>query len=319
MNKITIKGTWLIAIPFACVIMFVALPQLQHVFGNFSERGSKHQGNIERLETLRQIEIPSAKDEAEIFRLETMIAAQEEALEKERYVYYKVGGILMVVLVTLVGVFGAHYHFQQKKQSDGNKTINFSYSNFFTDSIGQQISWEAVKSSGSNYLSGYLKPTQFGHKISPSYTMLFIGIGLCLIGVNQVLWTIVEYARFGEEPLSFMKVGGLFMTSGGFFLLIGFFFLVKMTASKVTIHQYDQKVQVGGKSLDFDQLHALQVLQKFMQGNRRGGYYCYELNLITRQGERYNLLNHGDKAYLLSDMVKLSEILKLPVWNNGVT
>ncbi len=49
-----------------------------------------------------------------------------------------------------------------------------------------------------------------------------------------------------------------------------------------------------------------------------GSYFSYELNLITQKGDRFNLLNHDDKQYLLSDMMKISKLLKVSVWNKNV-
>ncbi|WAC01977.1 hypothetical protein N7U66_19410 [Lacinutrix neustonica] len=79
-----------------------------------------------------------------------------------------------------------------------------------------------------------------------------------------------------------------------------------------------RNISIDGKILSFHQIYALQLLEKFVEGQSSGSYFSYELNLITKQGARHNLLNHGDKEYLLSDMVKLSRLFRVPVWNKGV-
>ena len=75
---------------------------------------------------------------------------------------------------------------------------------------------------------------------------------------------------------------------------------------------------VGGEIIPFQHAYALQLLEKFIPGKSSGGYFCYEANLVTKEGKRFNLLNHGDKQYLLSDAVKISKIFSIPVWNKNV-
>lgn len=137
------------------------------------------------------------------------------------------------------------------------------------------------------------------------------------MGLNYTVWSFIEHYKFSKEALTFMEGGKLFFTSGGVFMLIGFFFFLSK-GTKVVFHKQKRKMIIGGKILPFKDAYALQVLQKFIEGNSSGSYFCYELNLVTKDGERYNLLNHGDKQYLLSDMVKVSKLLKVPVWNKGV-
>ena len=137
------------------------------------------------------------------------------------------------------------------------------------------------------------------------------------MGLNYVAWSYIEFFEFSKEPLTFMQGGKMFFISGGPFVLIGVFLLFSFGA-KAFLNSQKRKVLVDGEIISFQQVYALQVLSKFIQGNKSGGYHCYEVNLVTQSGERYNLLNHGDKEYLLSDMVKISRFLKVPVWNNGV-
>ena len=138
------------------------------------------------------------------------------------------------------------------------------------------------------------------------------------MGLNYVAISFYEYYQIYNTPLTFMKGGKLFFTSGGPFLLIGLVLLF-IFSPKVFIHTRKRKIIIGGEIIQYQQVYALQVLEKFSSGgSSSGGYFSYELNLITNKGDRYNLLNHGDKMYLLSDMMKISKLLKVPVWNNGV-
>lgn len=308
MNKVSIKGGWPLAlIPIVCTLIFT-FPQLQKVFSILDVPGTGHQSNIQKLDSLKQIENPTFDVEFEMAQIEAL----EVQHEKQRYFRYQITGMMAILAVFLIGIVVFPYITKRKKLSSANRRIDFSYSNPYADPIGQYISEDAMLNSGTNFVTAYLKKTHFGHKITSSNYFKFIWCGVTLIGVNSVLWTVVEYIEQDKETLS------PFLAFGVSFMLVGLFFLFQSSSNKVIIDEQNQNIKVDGEVFHFSQLHALQILQKFVRGNRRGGLFCYELNLVTKQGERYNLLNHGDKTYLLSDMVKISKILKLPVWNVGV-
>ncbi|WP_428743664.1 hypothetical protein [Tenacibaculum sp.] len=317
MKKVSLNNTWFFAIIPIGIFIFVALPQLQNTYESFHKREMEMQQSMRELDSLQQLTNPTRKDLNNIKRLEISVPIHQLSIEKQRYIYYKTGGMLAVLAFMFIGMFGSSYWAQRKKKSSSNKQIEFSFGDFTTDAIGQHISWNALKGSGSNFLSERLRKTAFGYKITSSSYMKFVAWSFFLMGLNYVAWSFIEFFEFSKEPLTFMHGGKLFFTSGGSFLLVGGFLLTSFGATTY-INSQKRKVLVDGKTIPFQQLYALQVLSKFVEGNKSGGYYCYELNVVTQQGERYNLLNHGDKEYLLSDMVKISRLLKIPVWNRNV-
>lgn len=318
MKKVSLNNTWIFAIIPIGIFIFVALPQFQNMYESFHKRELEVQQNAQELDSLQQLTSPTRKDLNDIKRLEITVPIHQLSIGKQRYTYYKTGGMLAVLAFMFIGMFGSSYWAKRKKNSSSNKQIEFSFDDFTTDAIGQHISWDAVKGSGSNFLSERLRKTAFGYKITSSAYLKFVAWSFLLIGLNYVVWSYIEFFEFSKEPLTFMHGGKLFFISGGPFVLVGIFLLFSFGA-KAFLNSQKRKVLVGGEIIPFQQVYALQVLSKFVQGNKSGGYYCYEVNLVTQSGERHNLLNHGDKEYLLSDMVKISRFLKVPVWNNGVS
>ncbi|AZJ34259.1 hypothetical protein [Tenacibaculum singaporense] len=317
MKKVSLNSSWFFAIIPIGIFIFVALPQFQNMYESFHKREIEVQQSVRELDSLQQLTNPARRDLNNIKRLEISVPIQKLGIGRERYTYYKTGGMLAVLAFMFIGMFGSSYWAQRKKKSSSNKQIEFSFDDFTTDAIGQHISWSAVKGSGSNFLSERLRKTAFGYKITSSTYMKFMAWSFFLIGLNYVAWSYIEFFEFSKESLTFMQGGKMFFTSGGPFLLIGVFLLFSFGA-KALLNSKKRKVLVDGEIIPFQQVYALQVLSKFVEGNKSGGYYCYEVNLVTQKGERHNLLNHGDKEYLLSDMVKISRFLKVPVWNNGV-
>lgn len=67
----------------------------------------------------------------------------------------------------------------------------------------------------------------------------------------------------------------------------------------------------------FRQIGALQLLEKWVQGSGKNSasYLCYELNLVRKDGERVQVICHGDYKKLAEDAAALSEQLRVPLWD----
>jgi len=317
MKFLKVKLSWLFLLIPIGVLVFVIIPEAQIKYTTFNNKQIAFQQDVDRLDSLKRLAAPKKKDLYVIKKLETILPIHERVYQQELFLYYKTGGMLFVLVFMRVGMIGFSYISRKKKSSSKNKKIDFTFGNPEMDIIGQQIPWGALEESGSNFASEVLKKTINGYKItSSSFTKVFVWSFL-LIGLNYMVISFVEFYQIHDVPLTLMKGGKIFFTSGGIFLLIGLI-LVFMFSPKVYVNTQKRKVIVDGEILTFKQIYALQVLEKFIEGNSSGSYLSYELNIITHNGDRYNLLNHGDKDYMLSDMIKLSSLFKVPVWNRGV-
>lgn len=318
MNKIALKSSWLFLLIPLGIIFFVVVPELEKKYDRYNNNQITLQKDIYRLDSLKQEKKLSSKGKHLLKKLEITVPVHKKVYGNEQFLFYKTGGMLLVLAFMGIGMVLTSYISNRKKTSPKNKQIDFVFEDPTNDVIGQQISWDALENSASNFASEVYKKTAQGYKItSSSFTKIFAW-SFFLIGLNYVVISFYEYYHIYDIPLTFMKGGKLFFTSGGPFLLIGLVLLF-MFSPKVFIHTRKRKIIIGGEILQFQQVYALQILQKFSSGSgSSGGYFSYELNLITNKGIRYNLLNHGDKMYILSDMMKISKLLKVPVWNNGV-
>ncbi|KAB1160704.1 hypothetical protein F7018_02170 [Tenacibaculum aiptasiae] len=317
MKKFTFNSSWLFVLIPIGIVFFVVMPEIQKKYQAYNKQQTELHQEVIQLDSLRQLENPTRRDLNTISRLETTVRIKTLTYGKQRFLYYKLGGMLVVFLFMFGGMFISSFLVRRKKSSPNNKEIIFNFSDFTQDAIGQQISWEATEGSGSNFLSEHLKKTNKGYKISSSSYMKFVAWGFFLVGANFTLWSFVEFFEFSKEAMSFMQAGKIFFTTGGVFLLVGVFLLIS-TGAKAYFHTRKRKMVVGSEIIPFQHAYAIQVLEKFIPGKSSGGYFCYEANLVTNDGKRFNLLNHGDKQYLLSDTVKISKIFNVPVWNMNV-
>jgi hypothetical protein len=63
-----------------------------------------------------------------------------------------------------------------------------------------------------------------------------------------------------------------------------------------------------------EQIHALQLIAEHCSSNKCS-YYSYELNLVLKDGERINVVDHGNLNKIRDDANTLSKFLGKPVWN----
>ncbi|WP_141402430.1 hypothetical protein [Sediminicola luteus] len=316
MRKMNLNLGWLVVIIPLGLLIFVVFPEIQDKYEDYASRKATHEAKVVVLDSLLNLAQPSTRDLNEIRKLETQVRVHGIVLTKERFLGLKLGGMFVVFIFMFGGMFLSGIWLNRKKNAAQNRQITFHYEDPSSDAIGQAISWVAISSGGSNFLSERLKKTSRGFTIVSSSKMKFMAWGFFLVGLNWFVWGLVEWMQT-KGDIGFMDIGKLFFTSGGPFMLVGLF-LVLATGAKAYFYIRKRIMVVDAKKRSFQEAYALQVLQKFVAGNSSGGYYCYELNLVTDTGERINLLNHGDKDYLLSDMVMISRFLKVPVWNRGV-
>ena len=73
--------------------------------------------------------------------------------------------------------------------------------------------------------------------------------------------------------------------------------------------------------IDLADVYAIQLIKEYVPGSRgtdscSSPYYSYELNLVLKDGERMNVVDHGNLTRIRADAIQLGEFLgNLPVWD----
>lgn len=70
--------------------------------------------------------------------------------------------------------------------------------------------------------------------------------------------------------------------------------------------------------IPFPELSRLYILKKECRGSKGSRFFCYELNIVLKNGEQYNLLNHGSQKGILDDAEQLASALNLPYSQEGM-
>lgn len=195
----------------------------------------------------------------------------------------------------------------------------------FDDPLATSIRWTPVKRGGSNFRTHKFYSdgaNQVGFKATLG-AKLFSGLFM-VVGVGVALGITWSQLQEGVPILSvdvlFPVIFGLIFFGAGLFMfrsyskpivfdkMVGYFW---KGWKKPDRYRGNQKIP---GSIRLDDIYALQIVSEYIRGDKKN-YYSYELNLVTKDGQRHNVIDHGDRSDLVIDADKLSEFLVKPVWD----
>ena len=69
--------------------------------------------------------------------------------------------------------------------------------------------------------------------------------------------------------------------------------------------------------VEFAEIHAIQLLSEYCRssGKNSSSYYSYELNFVMHNGDRVNVVDHGNLSRIRQEAAQLADLLKLPIWD----
>lgn len=195
----------------------------------------------------------------------------------------------------------------------------------FDDPLATQIRWTPIKGGGSNFRT-HKYYSEGGNQAGFKATfgaMTFSGIFM-LAGLGISIGVPFGMVQDGESMIAlqtlFIVVFGLIFFGAGFFMfrsyskpvvfdkMVGYFW---KGWDKPERYKNNQNIE---GSIKISDIHALQIVSEYIRGDKKS-YYSYELNLVTRDGERHNVIDHGDRTDMIADANKLSDFLGIPVWD----
>jgi hypothetical protein len=151
--------------------------------------------------------------------------------------------------------------------------------------------------------------------ISGNYAYLRPTIGSMLfcfiyIVVGAFLITLATYIMITSGKLD------LAIFIGGFGVAIATFG-VTLIQPFLKRARFDRKKGIFDNGVDrnvkLEQILSLQVNNKVVKRKQALNYHCYELNMLTKNGRRINVLNHNSINQILIDAQLLKSFLKIEV------
>ena len=194
----------------------------------------------------------------------------------------------------------------------------------FRDPVAVHTHWYPAASGGTNFRTRCLKAISSDClAFKPSLGAMLFALIFGLIGGALFLFMLVVLILSGKpsaEILLPMLFGVLFAGGGGL--------IWRHMTKPIVFDRARGSFWVGHgaseQNLPLQQIHALQMVSEFCTSrsssfdddhSRSSSYYSYELNLILPNGQRINVIDHGNYNALREDAETLASFLKRPLWD----
>ncbi len=192
------------------------------------------------------------------------------------------------------------------------------------DPVALQTEWSPLKAGGASFCTRQLvqvSPHRYEFRATLGakafyLIFFFIGLGVSIISFSEInedgdIFT-ADVLFPGAFGLAFALIGGLMFYYG--------------TKPVVFDKQHDcfWKGKIPDDELlyataneflmPFREIHSIQLIAEHVSGNNNS-YYSYEMNLVSRNGVRTNVVDHGKLDQVREDAKTLAEFLDVPVWD----
>ncbi len=209
----------------------------------------------------------------------------------------------------------------QKIQHDVTKNLNTN--DPILQDLAKTVEWSPLAGGGANFKTSSLKtvsPTRLEVVKSKGgylFSSVFIGMGLIIPGI--IAFGIIREEGFSWVLLFLAFFALIFAGVGFLFLLLprprifdkteGWFWEGKKS---IKSEQYFLQLK---KSARLSEIAAIQIVPERLSG-KNSSYTSWEINLVSNDAKRLNVMDHGNKQSILDDAQKLGEFLDVPVWEN---
>lgn len=193
----------------------------------------------------------------------------------------------------------------------------------FGDPIAIQIDWTPAKGGGANFRTHKLvkvNSNRLEFRASIGAKVFYLIFLLAGIGaITNLSPSKLPPSGFSFNMALVFVIGLVFVIAGSCMLYFGtapivfdkqkgFFWKGRKTPDKV----------FGKKAVKYfaelEKIHALQIISEYCSGNK-SSYHSYELNLVLENGNRINVVDHGNQNKLQEDAETLAAFLEKPVWD----
>ena len=185
------------------------------------------------------------------------------------------------------------------------------------DPIARQVEWGPVVEGGNNYRTH----TRIDEALKIVYKPTFLAlVNIIFITGFLVFFFFDLYNESASQPIDpiFKLVTACILAA--YFYSLTRLFQPRIFDLDTRVYRYGwRKPEVEIYYLDnkncinFEHIHAIQLVDEFIEDDD-GDYTSTELNLVLKDHQRVNVLDHSDKASLFRDAKHLGKVLNKPVW-----
>lgn len=192
------------------------------------------------------------------------------------------------------------------------------------DPVAMETEWSPLKKGGANFCTRKLvqvSPLRYEFRASLGAILfyllfLLIGLGVSIIPIAEIIlsgeiWT-SKVLFLGAFSLIFTLAGGLMLYFGTrpvvFDKQHDCFWKGKITADELIYATANELL------MPFKEIYAIQLIAEYLSDSE-SSYYSYEVNLVSREGVRTNVVDHGKLEKIHEDANTLAQFLDVPVWD----
>lgn len=185
-----------------------------------------------------------------------------------------------------------------------------------------EVEWEPVKSGGANFKTHTVKVVAT-HRLEFPSTIQYKLFGLIFILMGSGIPGFISYAIWRDTgEITSIIFPALF---GLLFVGIGVFFFKASLATGVLdsamgwYWKGNKKLNLGDSvssqkdAVKISDIKAVQLLGERISSRDTASYTSTEINLVLKNGDRINIMDHGDRAEILDITDQIAGMLKVPV------
>lgn len=193
----------------------------------------------------------------------------------------------------------------------------------FNDPLATKIDWRPLKKGGVNFQAEIMEESgNNGLLIKSSLKSILLKSIVPLFGLVFLIGGPWKYFAKGSDSI----VDLLFPTSIGLAMVIVGVILIRNALKSIMIDGENSCITLkNGEKIEFKNIHAFQILEEYVKDKKRESnarnstsvdYWSYELNIVLKNGERVNLMDHSEFDVLRRDASKVAGLIKAPIWDS---
>lgn len=151
-------------------------------------------------------------------------------------------------------------------------------------------------------------------------SIIFYGIFAAMGSGFSLVFLLTAEKAGNESPLVGVIFGSIFFLIGA----LGIYFSINRRYPMIDLRQRifypfgkaEGVLPDSASALPISDIREIDIDSHFVSGNK-SSYNCYELRLIFKDGKYFPFLHHGNYDALMRDAKQLSEVLHIPIAEDG--
>lgn len=182
----------------------------------------------------------------------------------------------------------------------------------FNDDVALRLQWTPLVGGGTSFCTHRLRQEKTLTSSTLSFKTTFVAFLFCGMFVALGLAWIVGFA-FPH----LMSGGGM---DGGAslipiaFVLFGGWYAWHLRRQETTFDRDSRQATKADRQFSLSKIHAIQLIREYVH-DHKNSYYSYEINVVDKDGCRWNVTDHGNLRAIRMDAKLLGDYLGVPVWD----